>query len=140
MKGLLGEFWQSLKKSGKRDAAAKQTSVCSDKWLSAVWNSVPLSLLASLVLMLNEIMVFFYRTVFNITNIHLVFYEFVLDFHMFVKQTCHNVCGLCCKLDLLQSTSAYIETIALRVSHVGLRRGNCFYFGQLRHGEFPLFV
>ncbi len=61
MKRLLGEFCQSLRKSGKRDAAAKQTSVCTDKWLSAVWNSVPLSHLASLVLILNEIMASFYR-------------------------------------------------------------------------------
>jgi len=44
MKGLLGEFWQSLRVCGKWDAAAKATSVCSDKWLSAVWNSVPVTL------------------------------------------------------------------------------------------------
>ncbi len=108
MKRLLGEIWQNLRKSGKQDAAAKQTSVCADKRLSAVCNGVPLSYLASLVLILNEIMASFYRA----------YEEQCLVLQMFIS--------LCCKVDFFCSAPLHakgsdrksIKIIALRLVHV----------------------
>lgn len=116
--GNFGKAWERVE-NGMRQPS---------KHLSAVWNSVPLSHLASLALILNEIMTSFYR----------VYKEQCLVLQMFIKNLktagflraklseCYkrgphsdfsmcqiifraNVCSLCCKLDLLQCTSTCIE-------------------------------